>query len=171
MTDNHLSELRFDTLELARFDTGRHPLMPASSSATPIQASTLPIALKNGLDVAGSGPDRNGQDGRIPDRRFSAHPDPFGRSSRRTTTVRGSHGHLCSHRPVNWQSRLPRMRKLGKHTGLKISLAYGGTGYEQQRREHAGRRRRSADRHAGTHNRLLQAGRIQAQPRAGRHPG
>ncbi len=51
MSDNHLSDLKFDTLDL-------HPDLRAGIKAagfeycTPIQAGTLPMALK-GKDVAG----------------------------------------------------------------------------------------------------------------------
>ncbi len=51
MTDSHLSDLRFDTLEL--HDTLRAGIADAGFvCATPIQADTLPLALK-GHDVAG----------------------------------------------------------------------------------------------------------------------
>lgn len=51
MTDNHLSDLRFDTLEL--HDTLRAGIADAGFEyATPIQADTLPLALE-GHDVAG----------------------------------------------------------------------------------------------------------------------
>ena len=51
MTDSHLSELRFDALEL--HDSLRRGIADAGFEfCTPIQASTLPIAL-DGKDVAG----------------------------------------------------------------------------------------------------------------------
>ena len=51
MTDTHLSDLRFDTLELD--DTLHAGIADAGFElCTPIQADTLPIALK-GHDVAG----------------------------------------------------------------------------------------------------------------------
>ena len=51
MTDNHLSELRFDELEL--YESIQQGICDAGFEyCTPIQASTLPIALKQ-RDVAG----------------------------------------------------------------------------------------------------------------------
>ena len=51
MTDNHLSDLRFDSLAL--HDTVQAGIRDAGFEfCTPIQASTLPIALKQ-HDVAG----------------------------------------------------------------------------------------------------------------------
>ncbi len=51
MTQNHLSDLRFDTLALdERVQAGIRDA--GFEYCTPIQASTLPIALKQG-DVAG----------------------------------------------------------------------------------------------------------------------
>jgi len=128
MTNNHLSDLRFDALEI-------HPDLRTGIAdagfefCTPIQASTLPIALKGG-DVAGQAQTGTGKTAAF---LIAAY--------QRLLTGKG---------PAEGQ-RQPRLfilaptrelavqiandaELLGKHTGLRIGLAYGGTGYEQQRK-------------------------------------
>jgi ATP-dependent RNA helicase RhlB len=131
MTDSHLSDLRFDSLNL---DDSLHAGIRDAGfeCATPIQADTLPIAL-GGKDVAGQAQTGTGKTAAF--------------------LVAGIQ-HVLTKAKADGASDKPRQprifilaptrelaiqiakdaEELGKHTGLKIALAYGGTGYEQQRR-------------------------------------
>ncbi|MDZ7645015.1 MAG: ATP-dependent RNA helicase RhlB [Woeseiaceae bacterium] len=128
MTDNHLSDLRFDTLDL-------HPDLHAGirdagfEFCTPIQANTLPLALKD-HDVAGQAQTGTGKtaafliaayhrllntptaekDGQVQPRVFILAP------TRELAVQIANDAEL-----------------LGKHCGFRIGLAYGGTDYEKQR--------------------------------------
>lgn len=133
MTDSHLSELRFDALEL--HDSLRRGIADAGFEfCTPIQASTLPIALDRN-DVAGQAQTGTGKTAAF---LIAAY--------QRILTGSGDESPSDDETP-----RQPRIfilaptrelaiqiandaEVLGKHTGLKIALAFGGTGYEQQRR-------------------------------------
>jgi len=129
MTNSHLSDLKFDALEL------RPELRAGIADAgfefcTPIQASTLPIALKGG-DVAGQAQTGTGKtaafliaayqrlltDGQVPEE-GQRQPRLFILAPTRELAVQ-----IASDAEL-----------LGKHTGLRIGLAFGGTGYEQQRK-------------------------------------
>ena len=132
MTDNHLSDLRFDTLDL--HESIRAGIADAGFEfCTPIQADTLPIALK-GHDVAGQAQTGTGKTAAFLIAAFQ-----------RVLTKSGSE-------PDGEKDRQPRIfvlaptrelaiqiandaEVLGSHTGLRIALAFGGTGYEQQRRD------------------------------------
>lgn len=129
MTDNHLSDLRFDTLDL-------HPDIIAGirdagfEFCTPIQAGTLPIALK-GEDVAGQAQTGTGKTAafliaayqkilatpRAPDEK--RNPRVFILAPTRELAVQIAND----------------AEMLGKHTGLTIGLAFGGTDYDKQRRQ------------------------------------
>ncbi len=128
MTADHLSDLRFDTLDL-------HESMLAGISdagfeyCTPIQASTLPIALKE-HDVAGQAQTGTGKTAAF---------------------LIAAYQRLLRHPPDSDQKKQPRVfilaptrelavqiakdaEGLGKHTGFTVALAFGGTDYEKQRR-------------------------------------
>ncbi len=131
MTDNHLSDLRFDSLTL-------HESMRAGIAAagfdycTPIQASTLPIALKGG-DVAGQAQTGTGKTAAFLIAAFermlgSADSSAGAEKQRQPRTFI-----LAPTRELAVQIAKDA-EELGKETGFKIGLAYGGTGYEQQRR-------------------------------------
>jgi ATP-dependent RNA helicase RhlB len=129
MTNNHLTTLRFDSLELD--ETLRLGIRDAGFDfCTPIQASTLPLAL-NGQDIAGQAQTGTGktaafliaayqrllrnpvtQEGQRQPRVFILAP------TRELAVQIANDAHL-----------------LGKHTGLRVALAYGGTDYEKQRAE------------------------------------
>jgi len=128
MSQNHLSDLRFDALDI-------HEQVQAGvrdagfEFCTPIQASTLPIALK-GHDVAGQAQTGTGKTAAF---------------------LIATYQRLLASTPAEDAKKQPRAfmlaptrelavqiandaELLGKHTGLKIGLAYGGTDYEKQRR-------------------------------------
>ena len=130
MTDSHLSELRFDSLKLDQRllggirDSG-------FEFCTPIQALTLPIALEE-RDVAGQAQTGTGKTAaflvaayqrilKLPaatDDKGVMQPRIFILAPTRELAVQ-----IAKDAEV-----------LGGQTGCKIGLAFGGTGYEQQRR-------------------------------------
>ncbi len=128
MSQNHLSDLRFDTLPL-------HEKVLAGirdagfEFCTPIQASTLPIALEQ-HDVAGQAQTGTGKTAAF---------------------LIAAYQRLMTHETQSEGPRQPRVfalaptrelavqiandaEVLGKHTGLKIGLAFGGTDYDKQRK-------------------------------------
>ncbi len=140
MTQGHLSDLRFDSLSL-------HESLQAGirdagfEFCTPIQASALPIALKNG-DVAGQAQTGTGKTAAF---LIAAYQ----RLLAGTDAVPPAEGSADG--DAEAEPRQPRVfalaptrelavqiakdaEVLGKHTGLTIGLAYGGTDYEKQRR-------------------------------------
>ncbi len=132
MSENHLSDLRFDSLPLQ--DSVRAGIRDAGFEyCTPIQASTLPIALE-GHDVAGQAQTGTGKTAAF---------------------LIAAYERLLKTANVDAERRQPRLfalaptrelavqiandaEVLGKHTGLKIGLAFGGTDYEKQRSTLAG---------------------------------
>jgi ATP-dependent RNA helicase RhlB len=130
MTDSHLSELRFDTLKLDE------PLRAGIRDAgfeycTPIQALALPIALEQ-RDVAGQAQTGTGKTAAFLIAAYQrllnlpATSDDDGARQPRIFI-------LAPTRELAVQIANDA-ELLGGHTGLKIGLAFGGTGYEQQRR-------------------------------------
>jgi ATP-dependent RNA helicase RhlB len=130
MTDSHLTELRFDSLKLdERLRTGIRD--SGFEFCTPIQALTLPIALDE-RDVAGQAQTGTGKTAafliaayerilKLPaatDDKGVRQPRIFILAPTRELAVQ-----IAKDAEV-----------LGAHTGCKIGLAFGGTGYEQQRR-------------------------------------
>ena len=128
MTDNHLSDLRFDTLEL-------HESMLAGirdagfEYCTPIQASTLPIALKQ-HDVAGQAQTGTGKTAAFLiaayERLLKAPTVPGDKKQPRVFI-------LAPTRELAVQIAKDA-EELGKHMEFTVALAFGGTGYETQRR-------------------------------------
>ncbi|MCP4303213.1 MAG: DEAD/DEAH box helicase [Gammaproteobacteria bacterium] len=128
MSENHLSDLRFDSLPLN--ESVRAGIRDAGFEfCTPIQATTLPIALK-GLDVAGQAQTGTGKTAAF---------------------LIAAYERLLKTPNADKEKRQPRLfalaptrelavqiandaEVLGKHTGLKIGIAFGGTDYEKQRR-------------------------------------
>ncbi len=128
MSQNHLSDLRFDALDI-------HEKVLAGirdagfEFCTPIQASTLPIALK-GHDVAGQAQTGTGKTAAF---------------------LIATYQRLLASTPADDEKKQPRAfmlaptrelavqiakdaELLGSHTGFKVGLAFGGTDYEKQRR-------------------------------------
>jgi ATP-dependent RNA helicase RhlB len=127
MSENHLSDLRFDSLPLS--ESVQAGIRDAGFEfCTPIQESTLPIALK-GHDVAGQAQTGTGKTAafliaaferllkKTPESGETRHPRLFALAPTRELAVQ-----IANDAEV-----------LGKHTGLSIGLAYGGTDYDKQR--------------------------------------
>jgi ATP-dependent RNA helicase RhlB len=128
MTDSHLSDLRFDALVLE--NSIRQGIRDAGFEyCTPIQASALPLALDN-RDVAGQAQTGTGKTAAFLIAAFQR---------------------LLKNPPAEAPAKQPRVfilaptrelavqiandaEALGKHTGLTVGLAHGGTDYEKQRR-------------------------------------
>jgi ATP-dependent RNA helicase RhlB len=131
MTDNHLSDLRFNALDL-------HPDVQAGINdagfefCTPIQATALPIALKQ-HDVAGQAQTGTGKTAAFLiaayEKLLATEPPAPDNDGQRQPRV----FILAPTRELAIQIANDA-ESLGKHTGFKVALAYGGTGYEQQRK-------------------------------------
>jgi len=128
MSENHLSDLRFDSLPL--LESVQAGIRDAGFEfCTPIQASTLPILLK-GHDVAGQAQTGTGKTAAFLIAAFerllkTPWEDTGGQRQPRLFA-------LAPTRELAVQIANDA-EALGKHTGLKIGLAYGGTDYEKQR--------------------------------------
>jgi ATP-dependent RNA helicase RhlB len=128
MTANHLSDLRFDSLDL------QENMLAGIRDAgfeycTPIQASTLPIALKQ-HDVAGQAQTGTGKTAAFlvaAYQRLLTTPQDSEEKKQPRVFI------LAPTRELAVQIAKDA-EVLGKHTGFTIALAFGGTGYEQQRR-------------------------------------
>ncbi|MEO0576954.1 MAG: DEAD/DEAH box helicase, partial [Pseudomonadota bacterium] len=120
MSDKHLSELEFATLDLEQGlqqgirDTG-------FTHATPIQAQTLPIALK-GVDVAGQAQTGTGKTAAFLIAMYQylltrplEHPEPGGIRALVLAPTRERAVQIADD-----------AKQLGVHTGLKIGVAFGG---------------------------------------------
>jgi len=129
MSENHLSDLRFDSLQL--HESIHAGIRDAGFEfCTPIQASTLPIALKPS-DVAGQAQTGTGKTAAFLiaafQRLLTDQPEvPEGQKQPRLFV-------LAPTRELALQIAKDA-EVLGKHTGLKVALAYGGTDYEKQRK-------------------------------------
>jgi len=129
MSENHLSNLRFDSLEL--HESVHAGIRDAGFEfCTPIQASTLPIALKPS-DVAGQAQTGTGKTAAFLIAAFqrlltNQAETPDGQRQPRVFA-------LAPTRELAMQIAKDA-ESLGKHTGLKVGLAYGGTDYEKQRK-------------------------------------
>jgi ATP-dependent RNA helicase RhlB len=129
MTDNHLTTLRFDSLDLD--ETLRQGIRDAGFDyCTPIQASALPLAL-NDRDVAGQAQTGTGKTAAF---LIAAYQrllrKPVEGDAQRQPRV----FILAPTRELAVQIANDA-NVLGKHTGLRVALAYGGTDYEKQRQD------------------------------------
>lgn len=128
MTDNHLSNLRFDSLDLHQ--SMRDGIADAGFEyCTPIQASTLPIALKLG-DVAGQAQTGTGKTAAFliaAYQKLLTHDADAGRQQQPRVFI------LAPTRELAVQIANDA-KAIGKHTDYRVGLAFGGTGYEEQRR-------------------------------------
>ena len=128
MSENHLSDLRFDSLPI--HESIQAGIRDAGFEfCTPIQASTLPIALKPG-DVAGQAQTGTGKTAAF---LIAAYQrlltTPTNSDEKRQPRVFA----LAPTRELAVQIAKDA-EELGKHTGLKIGIAFGGTDYEKQRK-------------------------------------
>ena len=129
MSENHLSDLRFDSLAL--HESVQAGIRDAGFEfCTPIQADTLPILLKPS-DVAGQAQTGTGKTAAFliaAYQRLLSNQDEAPEKQRQPRVFA-----LAPTRELAIQIAKDA-ELLGKHTGLKIGLAYGGTDYEKQRK-------------------------------------
>src|SRR5688572_26659612 len=128
MTETHLSELTFASLDLVP-EVARGITDAGFVRATPVQASTLPIAL-SGKDVAGQAQTGTGKTAAFLValyQRLLTNPV----SGRSASGIRALI--LAPTRELAVQI-FNDAQVLGKHTGLKIGVVYGGVDYEKQRK-------------------------------------
>jgi len=130
MSEKHLSETQFKDFNLpAELLQGIEET--GFSHCTPIQAQTLPHALA-GKDVAGQAQTGTGKTAAFLVALFNhllRHP---AKDERRPNQIRALV--LAPTRELAIQIHKDA-ETLGRHTGLRLGLAYGGTGYEQQRQQ------------------------------------
>ncbi len=128
MSDEHLSSLSFQSLPLA--DSVAQGIVDAGFVyCTPIQAQTLPVALE-GRDVAGQAQTGTGKTAAFLVALFQSlltKPAPPGRHA---TSVRALV--VAPTRELAVQIHKDAT-ELGKHTGLKFAVVFGGTDYDKQR--------------------------------------
>ncbi len=126
---SHLSDTRFSELQL-------HPQLMRGVEAcgfeycTPIQAATLPLALE-GQDVAGQAQTGTGKSAAFllaTMHRLLQHSSPGWRQPNQPRALM-----LAPTRELAIQIHHDA-ETLGQFTDIKLGLAYGGTGYDQQRK-------------------------------------
>src|SRR4051794_23886437 len=128
MTETHLSDLTFASLDLVP-EVARGIKDAGFVRATPVQASTLPIAL-TGKDVAGQAQTGTGKTAAFLValyQRLLTNP-VAGRSASGIRALI-----LAPTRELAVQI-YNDAQVLGKHTGLKIGVVFGGVDYEKQRK-------------------------------------
>jgi ATP-dependent RNA helicase RhlB len=129
MSDEHLSSMTFGSL----------PLTPSVAQGivdagfiycTPIQAQTLPIALQ-GRDVAGQAQTGTGKTAAFLVALYQSLLTKPAPPNRHRTSIRALI--VAPTRELAVQIHKDAA-VLGKHTGLKLAVVFGGTDYDQQRR-------------------------------------
>jgi ATP-dependent RNA helicase RhlB len=129
MTETHLSELRFDSLNLPE-TLARGIAEAGFERCTPIQAQTLPIALA-GRDVAGQAQTGTGKTAAFLVALFNSLLTRAAAPTRPITAPRALV--LAPTRELAVQIHKDA-EALGQFTGMTLGLAFGGTDYEKQRR-------------------------------------
>lgn len=130
MTDTNITDTRFDQFDLdSRIIQGLNET--GFQFCTPIQAESIPIAI-TGQDVAGEAQTGTGKTAAFMVACFDyllKHPAS---ETKRANQPRALV--LAPTRELAIQIHKDSL-VLGKHTGLTFGLAYGGTGYEEQRQQ------------------------------------
>ncbi len=130
MTDKHLTEITFSSFDLdARITQGVDEA--GFSFCTPIQAQTIPIAIQ-GKDVAGQAQTGTGKTAAFLVACFQYllnNPPAEGRKPTQPRAIM-----LAPTRELAIQIHKDA-EVLGRHTGFRLGLVFGGTGYEQQRKQ------------------------------------
>jgi ATP-dependent RNA helicase RhlB len=130
MSDKHLTDIRFDSFD---FTPEIHQGIEDAgfSACTPIQAETLPLAL-DGKDVAGQAQTGTGKTAAFLLATFQyllQHPADEKRKPTQPRAIM-----LAPTRELAVQIHKDA-ELLGKHTDFKLGLVFGGTGYDQQRKQ------------------------------------
>ncbi len=128
MTDTHLSDTRFDELNI-HTDVQKGITDAGFEYCTPIQAMTLPIALQ-GKDVSGQAQTGTGKTAAFLIACFDHLLNNEPKKSDKKNPIRALV--IAPTRELAIQI-LEDGKPLVKHTDLKLGIAYGGTDYEKQR--------------------------------------
>jgi ATP-dependent RNA helicase RhlB len=129
MSDAHLSQLTFDSLNIPE-SVKRGIAEQGFTRATPIQAQTLPIALA-GRDVAGQAQTGTGKTAAFLIALFNrllTGPAPTNRPANAPLAIV-----IAPTRELAVQIHSDALA-IGKYTGLKLAIVFGGVDYEKQRR-------------------------------------
>ncbi len=128
MTETHLTATRFDHFDLDL--SVLEGLADAGfSHCTPIQAATLPVALA-GQDIAGQAQTGTGKTAAfllvILERLLAAQPPPSDHPAQPRALIVAPTRELAVQ--IHHDTLL-----LARHTGFRVGLVFGGTGYQEQR--------------------------------------
>ncbi len=129
MSDAHLSQLTFDSLNIPE-PVKRGIAELGYSRCTPIQAQTLPLALA-GRDVAGQAQTGTGKTAAFLIALFNRLLTDPGSANRPQNAPRAIV--IAPTRELAVQIHSDA-EGLGKYTGLKLAIVFGGVDYEKQRR-------------------------------------
>src|SRR5476651_649558 len=129
MSDAHLSQLTFDSLEIPE-SVKRGIAEQGFTRATPIQAQTLPIALA-GRDVAGQAQTGTGKTAAFLIALFNRLLTDPGAENRPVNAPRAIV--IAPTRELAVQIHSDALG-IGKYTELKLAIVFGGVDYEKQRR-------------------------------------
>lgn len=130
MTNKHLTDVQFSSFGLAK-NIMQGIEQAGFSFCTPIQAKTIPIAIK-GQDVAGQAQTGTGKTAAFLLACFQYLLDHPADEKRKITQPRAIM--LAPTRELAIQIHKDA-EILGKHTGFKLGLVFGGTGYDSQRKQ------------------------------------
>ncbi|MGO9933990.1 MAG: DEAD/DEAH box helicase [Steroidobacteraceae bacterium] len=129
MSDAHLSQLTFDSLHIPE-TVKRGIAEQGFTRATPIQAQTLPVALA-GRDVAGQAQTGTGKTAAFLIALFNRLLTDSGEPDRPVNAPRAIV--IAPTRELAVQIHSDALA-IGKFTGLKFAIVFGGVDYEKQRR-------------------------------------
>jgi ATP-dependent RNA helicase RhlB len=130
MSDEHLSSMTFGSLPLTAA-LAQGIVDAGFVFCTPIQAQTLPIALQ-GRDVAGQAQTGTGKTAAFLVALYQSLLSKPPATNRARTSIRALI--VAPTRELAVQIHKDAA-VLGKHTGLKLAVVFGGTDYEQQRQQ------------------------------------
>src|SRR5271155_2766429 len=129
MSDAHLSQLTFESLHIAE-SLKRGIAELGYTRCTPIQAQTLPVALA-GRDVAGQAQTGTGKTAAFLIALFNRLLTEPGAANRPQNAPRAIV--IAPTRELAVQIHSDALG-IGKYTGLKLAIVFGGVDYEKQRR-------------------------------------
>jgi ATP-dependent RNA helicase RhlB len=129
MSDAHLSQLTFDSLTIPE-SVKRGVAELGFTRATPIQAQTLPVALA-GRDVAGQAQTGTGKTAAFLVALFNRLLTDPGAANRPINAPRAIV--ISPTRELAVQIHSDALA-IGKYTGLKLAIVFGGVDYDKQRR-------------------------------------
>jgi ATP-dependent RNA helicase RhlB len=130
MSDEHLSTLAFSSLPLAP-SVAQGIAEAGFTYCTPIQAQTLPVAL-TGRDIAGQAQTGTGKTAAFLVALYQKLLTESPHGSRKPTSVRALV--VAPTRELAVQIHKDAA-VLGRHTGLRLAVVFGGTDYDKQRKQ------------------------------------